>query len=154
MNDTSDLLVTAPAPRRSDDAFARAVAADVADAKKKRVGVFGLSFAVPATAAAAFAVVMAVTPSTTTTTATVPSTIAVVMPVGSAEVADDLALASLVDVLDVLDVIDDADDSTLLALAGGNRSAGAAFAFVELDGSSDQELADVEAALDSALRQL
>ena len=151
MNDTSDLLVTAPAPRRSDDAFARAVAADVADAKKKRVGVFGLSFAVPATAAAAFAVVMAVTPSTTTTTATVPSTIAVVMPVGSAEVADDLAL---VDVLDVLDVIDDADDSTLLALAGGNRSAGAAFAFVELDGSSDQELADVEAALDSALRQL
>lgn len=142
-----------PAPRRSDDAFARAVAADVDAARKSRFG-FNFSFAVPAVAASAFAVVMAVSTSTpTTTTPTTPitaPTTALVIP----EDADVDEFDLVEGAVDLAAVLDDADESTLIALADTIDSDSDRFTFDALDGSTDQELADVEAALDSALRQL
>jgi len=145
-----------PAPRRSDDAFARAVAADVDAARKNRLG-FNFSLAVPAVAASAFAVVMAVststptaTPTTTPTTPMTAPTTALVIP----EDADDDEFDLVEGAVDLAAVLDDADESTLLALADIADSDSDRFTFDALDGSTDQELADVEAALDSALRQL
>lgn len=139
-----------PAPRRSDDAFARAVAADVDAARKNRLGI-RFSLAVPAVAASAFAVVMAV--STTTpaapTTITAPS-VALVIPADSD--ADEFDFVE--GAVDLAGVMADADEGTLLALAESSDDSSDRFTFDALDGSSDQELADVEAALDTALRQL
>ena len=155
MNLDDDTLSFAapPAPRRSDEAFARAVAADIDAAKKSRFG-FNFSLAVPAVAASAFAVVMAVsstTPTTTTTPITAPA-VALVIPAD----ADDDEFDLVEGAVDLAAVLDDADDSTLLALADtvGGDNGDDRFTFDALDGSTDQELADVEAALDSALRQL
>lgn len=163
LDDDRDIIVP-PSPRRSDDAFARAVAADVDAARSNRLNL-RRAFGVPAlaVAGAAFAVMITVMPSTSPTTApttattttapTAPTTIAMAMPAGAAEIADDLD----VDDADLAAVIDDADDDVLLALvdtAGISADGAADFSFDALDGSTEQELEAIAAALDAATRQL
>lgn len=145
MTHHDDLLP--PAPRRSDDAFSRAVRADVTAARAARVPLAAW-LGVPLAAAAALAfVVVDRGPSPTS-----PSSL-----VGGA------SLAALVeaevdaedDARDVVDAVDASDDDTLLAFAGDAGSdLPPAFAFADLDGSTEQDLAAVEAALDLALARL
>ena len=153
-----------PPPRRTDDAFAFAVGADVAAIRAAhssswRTWRWGL---LPVAAAAAVVFLVRSTSQ--------PGEIDVVGTANFAEVAtledtDVGALeASLLATLDadderpsfiaVLDaVLEIDDDETLLALSGSNDPR-PTFAFEELDGSSEQDLAAVEAALDRALAPL
>ncbi|HEY4219718.1 MAG TPA: hypothetical protein VGO62_00215 [Myxococcota bacterium] len=118
-----ELLARIPPPRRTDQAFARSVAAGV---QKRRARTF---FVMPALAAAsaAFALVVAVHPGAVgvsdagvSATATTPSTLLL----ASADLARN-------------DAIFDDEDSP--------------FAMPSLDGSSDEELARLDTRLDQAL---
>jgi hypothetical protein len=141
---TNDLVP--PAPRRSDDAFARAVRADVAAARTARAP-WRLWLAAPLTAAAAFGLVF-IARSPEPTVAPTADRLAVLV---EAEVDAEDAPAALVDVVAAVDAID--EDDALVALAGSAETP-PAFAFADLDGSSEQDLAAVEAALDRALAHL
>lgn len=141
---TNDLMP--PAPRRSDDAFARAVRADVEAARAARAP-WRLWLAAPLTAAAAFGlVVIARGPEVSSLPS--PDHLAALV---EAEVDAEDAPAAIVDVVSAVDAID--EDDALVALAGSAEAA-PAFAFADLDGSSEQDLAAVEAALDRALAHL
>jgi hypothetical protein len=143
---TPDDLVP-PAPRRSDDAFARAVRADVEAARAAR-SPWRLWLAAPLTAATAFGLVfMARGPEVAPVVPTA-DRLAVLI---EAEVDAEDAPAAIVDVVAAVDAID--EDDALVALAGSAEAA-PAFAFADLDGSSEQDLAAVEAALDRALARL
>jgi len=140
---TNDLVP--PSPRRSDEAFARAVRADV-DAARVARAPWRLWLAAPMTAAAAFGLVsLGRGPEVEMPT---PERLAVLV---EAEVDAEDERASIVDVVAAVDAID--DDEALATLAGSAASA-PAFAFADLDGSSEQDLAAVEAALDRALARL
>lgn len=142
---TTDLVP--PAPRRSDDAFARAVRADV-DAARASRSPWRVWMAAPLTAAAAFGLVfIARGPEPTVAP---PSADRLAMLV-EAEVDAEDAAAAIVDVVAAVDAID--EDDALVALAGSAETP-PAFAFADLDGSSEQDLAAVEAALDRALAHL
>lgn len=133
-----------PPPRRSDEAFARAVRADV-DAVRVARAPWRLWVAAPLTAAAALGLlVIGRAPAVEAPT---PEQLAVLV---EAEVDAEDERASIVDVVVAVDAI---DDEALGALAGSAGSA-PAFAFADLDGSSEQDLAAVEAALDRALARL
>ncbi len=121
--------------RRSDEAFARAVVGDVA-ARRRRFSLVWL--AAPALAGAAVVVVALGGPSAT------PARI-------SAQTWQALAEEELI--IDVDVDVDALDDSTLHALVGeSDAPAPESFAIPGLEGSSERELLDVEAALDRALR--
>ena len=134
----ASLLGTVPEPRRTDDAFARSVAADVASTRQRR----RFWLAIPTLGAAAAALALVVTSSNP----------------GDADAGDltdpsgELAMLGSDD--DVAEVADD----TLLALAGtfavedeDPDFASDTFTLSALDGSTEQELRQLEAALDRAL---
>ncbi|MDP2345439.1 MAG: hypothetical protein Q8O67_31130 [Deltaproteobacteria bacterium] len=134
-NDDDDLLVlrAAETPRRSDDAFARAVADDV-KARRARFS-FAWLLAPALAGAAAVVTVLAGSPA-------VPALISSETLQALAE--EDARIDADVDV-------DGLDDATLLALLEDDGD-DAPFAISTLDGSTDRELVDVEAALDRALQ--
>jgi len=137
--------------RRTDDAFARAVAAAVA----ARRGRFRRLFvAVPTVAgvAGAAVVVFALTRPGPVAVEVVPPTVAVVAVDRDAGVA--VAVVEAVAAHDVLAVFEDSDDTGdgLLALADSDDDDDFDFAIPGLAGSSDRELEDIEAALDRALK--
>ncbi len=142
---TTNALVP-PAPRRSDDAFARAVRADIEAARAAR-SPWRLWLAAPLTAAAALGLVFI------SRGPEVPSRLSAdrLAALDEAEVDAEDAPATLIDVVSAVDAID--EDDALVALAGSAEAA-PAFAFADLDGSSEQDLAAVEAALDRALARL
>ena len=158
-----DTVVVPPTPRRSDEAFARAVAADVEAIKAARTRWPWLALGPLAATAAAVAFTFT-TPSTPSeTTSPTPSTIARVAEASGADVAvdsgSDRDTDEDVDAADLDGALADASDHTLLALADPTRDDTAEitdddFSFAGVLGSSDQELAAVEAALDTALRRL
>ena len=131
------------APRRSDDAFARAVTGDV----RARRGRWSMAWlAAPALAGAAV-VVVALQGG--------PGPMAQI----STQTLQALAQDELI--IDVDVDVDGLDDATLLALLDEPRPTDSPndadaperpFAISGLDGSTDRELLDVEAALDRALR--
>jgi hypothetical protein len=137
-----------PAPGRSDDAFVRAVRADVDGVRAAR-GSWRLWWAAPLTAAAALGVVWF--SRGPVVEATMPDRLAALI---EAEVDARDERVTIIDVVAAVDAID--DDEALAFLAGSAGSAGTApaFAFADLDGSSEQDLAAVEAALDRALARL
>jgi hypothetical protein len=140
-----------PPPHRSDEAFARAVRADIDDVRAARVS-WRLWWAAPLTAAAALGVVwFSRGPSVEVPT---PDRLAALI---EAEVDARDERVTIIDVVAAVDAIE--DDEALAFLAGTAGSAGSAgsapaFAFADLDGSSEQDLAAVEAALDRALARL
>jgi hypothetical protein len=132
-----DTNLSPPPPRRTNDAFARSVAADVAAARTAAAPWRAL-LAVSVAAAAAVAIVVGSSGGPAVTHGGV----------AVAPVAPVVPQATAVDA-DVDEVVEEV----------GARLAFAAdldgdFAFAELDGSSEQELAAIEAALDKALRKL
>ncbi|MBM4279259.1 MAG: hypothetical protein FJ137_00380 [Deltaproteobacteria bacterium] len=149
------------APRRTDAAFARAVAADVA----RRRG--GLRALVPLLAplsvgCAIFAFVFSRSPNAPSSLVPRPPPAAVVVAADvegraaafdrdaiDAEVDDDLDAVGGDAVADAFDL----DDVALLAFAGPAAADPAGFAFDGLEGSSDRELDDIERAFDAALAQ-
>ncbi len=140
--------LTPPDPRRSDDAFSRSVVADVDAARAKRFSILPL-VALPGAAAAALALFISTT--------TVPAPEA---PSGAALMA---LVEREVDAADAVDSFDaDLDrfaDEDLIAFvdAGDVAALDTAITGVTLDpieGSSEQDLQAVEAALDQALREL
>jgi hypothetical protein len=146
-----------PPPRRSDDAFARAVAADIDTVKAARTRWPWLALGpLTATAAAlAFTFTTSSTPVDTTSPAPPTVTSVAIGDVNSSD--DDDNDDDDLDVVDLDGALASADDRTLLALADPTDDAeitGDDFSFSGLLGSSDQELAAVEAALDTALRRL
>jgi hypothetical protein len=134
-----------PPPRRSDDAFARSVRSDVDAARAARAPWRVLALALPTTAMAAAAVLFTV---------------------GGGGGGDGVGpvdpgvMAALVeaeaDAADDEFALDDVSDDDLVAFADVEQltDQGGAFAFPDLDGSSEQDLSDVEAALDDAIRNL
>jgi len=134
--------VLVPPPRRSDDAFARSVQSDVDAARAARAPWRVLAFALPTTAVAAAAVLFSIGG------------------VDGAGAVDPGVLAALVeaeaDAADGNFALDDVSDDDLLAFADVEQPTDplGVFAFSELDGSSEQDLSDVEAALDDAIRNL
>jgi hypothetical protein len=136
------------APRRTDTAFSRAVADDVA--RRRRFALLGPLLAPLAVGAGIFAFVFARAPAPhTTVPARADIASVVVAEPGSAGVRlidedDDHEDNGVIDV-------DDLDDDTLLALSGSARSERDHFAFEGLEGSTDHELDDVERAFDAAL---
>jgi hypothetical protein len=143
MKTTTDLVP--PPPRRSDEAFARAVRADV-DAARAARAPWRLWMAAPLAAAAALGLV--IIDRAPAVEAPTPEQLALLV---EAEVDAEDERASIVDVVAAVDAID--DEEVLGALAGSAGSA-PVFAFADLDGSSEQDLAAVEAALDRALARL
>jgi hypothetical protein len=144
------------APRRTEAAFARAVAADVAAARARwrfALPVFG------AAAAAAVVVVVARPVAPVASTADVAAALEAraAQPALAADLHDRDAADDGTDGLDGLDGLDVADavvvldDRALLALAGDEVGSAPDFAFEALDGSTGDELDAVEAALDDAL---
>jgi hypothetical protein len=144
-----------PSPRRSDDAFAFAVGADVAAIRAARSS-WRVWLWAPVSAAAAAGLLLVVQPSTKS---------AGEMPRGAlpgeVDEADMATIAATLDagdqrpsfvaLIDAVDAID--DDATLLALSGSNDSS-PSFAFDELEGSSERDLVAIEMALDRALAPL
>jgi hypothetical protein len=138
-HDDDDDLPVLRAPesgRRSDDAFARAVVDDVRARRQKRLLVWLLP---PALAAAAAVVVVL------SSSGPAPAVAALISSETLQALAEDDA------VVDVDVDVEALDDATLLALAG-DADAELPFAISSLDGSTDRELVDVEAALDRALK--
>jgi hypothetical protein len=162
LDDTADV----PPPRRSDEAFARAVAADIDARNAARIRWPWLALGPLAATAAAFAFTL------TTSTAPLDTTPVTAVASGAVnsssgteidEIADideidEIDEIEEIDVADLDDALVTADDRTLLALADPATDdaeiTGDDFSFSGLLGSSDQELAAVEAALDTALRRL
>lgn len=167
-DDVDDDLPALRAPgdrgRRSDDAFARSVRGDVDAVRAARAGglaaAFGLRgrgwLALPALAVAGAAAFVVVGRPGITNDVRADGRVAddrntIALATFEALAADDDATVAFVDVDDA-DVF---DDDTLLALAGepdGSGDSGNLFAIPALDGSTDSELEDVEAALDRALK--
>lgn len=151
MNPTDDDLPALRAPasgRRTDDAFARAVASDVA---AHRTRFRRLVLALPAAAGAA-AVVFAVTrPDVAAVVPPDPIRVAVVVDAGV-----DAGVGTAIDAVDAVAVdalaFFDDDGDGLLAFADDGDDEGDDFAIPGLAGSSDRELEDIEAALDRALK--
>ena len=150
MSDDDLPVLRAPATgRRSDDAFARAVVDDVR-ARRRPFSVAWLS--VPALAGAAAVAFVVVGGGGEPMPTTTPSALAAI----STETLQ--ALADDDDTIDADVDVDALDTATLLALADtddADDTGGAddgAFAIAGLDGSTDRELLDVEAALDRALK--
>ena len=131
VDDDLPALRAPPVGRRTDDAFARAVRADV-DAARKRWSPLWLSL--PALAGAA-AVVVAVSSGGGSDVDARAIYVAALEGSGDVEVFDD-------DVDGVIAMADVADDDEF---AGD-------FAIPGIGGSSDRELEDIEAALDHALK--
>jgi hypothetical protein len=137
-----------PPPRRSDDAFTRSVHIDVLAARAAPAPWRVLVFALPTTAMAAAAVLF-----------TVGGVGGVDGPVAVGPV-DPGVLAGLVeseaDAADGEFALDDVSDDDLVAFADVEPPTDqpGAFAFPDLDGSSEQDLSAVEAALDDAIRNL
>jgi hypothetical protein len=135
-----------PPPRRSDDAFARSVHSDVAAARAARAPWRVLAFALPTTAVAAAAVLFTVGGDRGVG--------------GTAAVEQGPGLLALVeaeaDAADGEFALDDVSDDDLVAFADVEQPTDqpGAFAFPDLDGSSEQDLSAVEAALDDAIRNL
>lgn len=155
---TPDL--TPPSPRRTEDAFARAVRADV-DAARTAPKPWRVLLAAPLTAAMALGLFLVTTGDDGAPTSPVIGPVVALTAIdvaGSDDNDDDDDSTDSVDVAAVVDVVDDSDDDTLLALAGdaavGGSGLAPAFAFADLDGSTEQDLAAVEAALDQALARL
>lgn len=151
-----DTAVVPPAPRRSNEAFARAVAADIDAVKAARTRWPWL--ALGPLAATAAAVVFTFTTSSAPVDTASPTAPAVASVSDEADDTNDDT--DDVDMADLGGELAAADDRTLLALADPANTddeaeiTGDDFSFSGLLGSSDQELAAVEAALDTALRRL
>lgn len=140
LRDDDDLVAlrAPPTGRRTDDAFARAVAADV----KARRGRFSAAwFGVPALAGAAAVVVVVASPGAS------PDVGRAVYASLAAGAENDADLAVFDD--DVIALADEDDDDDGAGFGFGGASD---FAIPGLAGSSDGELEDIEAALDRALK--
>ena len=152
---TSPDLVPPP-PRRTDDAFALSVQGDVAAiiGARSRWRVWTL-VALPTTALVAAVVLLTVGGGDPAVADSAMGSM-VTARLGGAAAADDFddddfAIDFAID--DVIDVvIDDVSDDDLVAFADVDLPV--AFAFQELDGSSEQDLAAVEQAFDHAIRHL
>ena len=140
--DDDDLpaLRAPPTGRRTDDAFARAVAADV-NARRGRFKAVWLG--VPALAGAAAVVVAVASPGADRDVGrAVYASLA-----ASADNDEDADLAAFDDDVIALADVDDDDDDAGFGFGGASD-----FAIPGLAGSSDGELEDIEAALDRALK--
>ena len=153
---TSPDLVPPP-PRRTDDAFALSVQGDVAAiiGARSRWRVWTL-VALPTTALVAAAVLLTVGGGEPVVADSAMASMVTARLGGAADVAaaadfddDDFAID---DVSDDDFAIDDVSDDDLVAFADVDLPV--AFAFQELDGSSEQDLAAVEQAFDHAIRHL
>jgi hypothetical protein len=150
---TSPDLVPPP-PRRTDDAFALSVQGDVAAiiGARSRWRVWTL-VALPTTALVAAAVLLTVGGGDPAVADSAMASMVTARLGGAADLAaddfddDDFAIDDAID-----DVIDDVSDDDLVAFADVDLPV--AFAFQELDGSSEQDLAAVEQAFDHAIRHL
>ncbi len=157
-NALDDTAGVPPPPRRSDEAFARAVAADIdaENAARTRWPWLALGPLAATAAAFAFTLTTSITPALTAVASGAAST----SEINESEIdeIDESDESDEIDVADLDDALVTAGDRTLLALADPpNDDAEIAsddFSFWGLVGSSDQELAAVEAALDTALRRL
>lgn len=137
MTDPDDDLPALRAPttgRRSDDAFARSVAADVSAARKRWSPLW---LGLPSLAGAAAVVVLVGGPSLRAPRG--PDARAVYA--AAVDAGDDAG--------DDVGIFDDDDDVLAFAADDGEDDD---FAIPGLAGSSDRELADIEAALDRALK--
>ena len=151
---TSPDLVPPP-PRRTDDAFALSVQGDVAAiiGARSRWRVWTL-VALPTTALVAAVVLLTVGGGDPAVADSAMGSM-VTARLGGAAAAADLAADDFDaddDDFAIDDVIDDVSDDDLVAFADVDLPV--AFAFQELDGSSEQDLAAVEHAFDHAIRHL
>ena len=136
-----------PPPRRTDDAFALSVQGDVAAiiGARSRWRVWTL-VAVPTTALVAAAVLLTVGGGEPVVADSAMGATVTARLGGAADAAD------FDDDFDNDFAIDDVSDDDLVAFADVDSPV--AFAFQELDGSSEQDLAAVEHAFDHAIRHL
>ena len=143
---TSPDLVPPP-PRRTDDAFALSVQGDVAAiiGARSRWRVWTL-VALPTTALVAAAVLLTVGGGEPVVADSAMGSMVTARLGGAADAAD------FDDDFDNDFAIDDVSDDDLVAFADVDPPV--AFAFQELDGSSEQDLAAVEHAFDHAIRHL
>ena len=148
---TSPDLVPPP-PRRTDDAFALSVQGDVAAiiGARSRWRVWTL-VALPTTALVAAAVLLTVGGGDPAVADSAMASM-VTARLGGAAAADLAADDFDDDDFAIDDAIDDVSDDDLVAFADVDLPV--AFAFQELDGSSEQDLAAVEQAFDHAIRHL
>lgn len=146
---TSPDLVPPP-PRRTDDAFALSVQGDVAAiiGARSRWRVWTL-VALPTTALVAAAVLLTVGGGEPVVADSAMGSMVTARLGGAADAAD---AADFDDDFDNDFAIDDVSDDDLVAFADVDPPV--AFAFQELDGSSEQDLAAVEHAFDHAIRHL
>lgn len=151
---TSPDLVPPP-PRRTDDAFALSVQGDVAAiiGARSRWRVWTL-VALPTTALVAAVVLLTVGGGDPAVADSAMGSMVTARLGGDAAAADLAADDFDADDDDfaIDDVIDDVSDDDLVAFADVDLPV--AFAFQELDGSSEQDLAAVEQAFDHAIRHL
>ena len=144
-----------PPPRRTDDAFALSVQGDVAAiiGARSRWRVWTL-VALPTTALVAAVVLLTVGGGDPAVADSAMGSMVTARLGGDAAAADLAADDFDADDDDfaIDDVIDDVSDDDLVAFADVDLPV--AFAFQELDGSSEQDLAAVEHAFDHAIRHL
>jgi hypothetical protein len=148
LSSSSSWLDEPPPPRRSDEAFILAVRTDLHAARASWTALGRWRWA-PLSGLALAGVLVAVTLHDATAPPSPPgSELAAAI---EADVVAQDESPSLIDVIDAIDAID--DDASLLALHGSIEPA-PSFAFAELDGSTEYDLKNIEAAFDQALAPL